>query len=120
MTNLVVLAHASFVLFVVFGGLLARRWRWIAWLHVPAVAWAVAIEWGGWICPLTPLENALRQRAGQPAYQGDFVAYYVLPVLYPAGLTRGAQMLLGTAVLAMNVGVYWLLVSQRAKGRRQR
>ena len=111
----VVLFHLAFVLFVVLGGLLALRWRWIAWVHVPAVAWGVAIEAGGWICPLTPLENHLRQASGAAGYQGDFVAHYVLPVLYPAGLTRAWQLILGAMVLSINLSVYGFML-RRSKG----
>ena len=102
----VVLLHAAFVLFVVFGGLLVLRWRWIAWLHVPAVLWGVAIEFGGWVCPLTPLENYLRQTGGAVGYEGDFIAHYVLPILYPAALTRSWQIFLGACALAINLLIY--------------
>ena len=84
----VVVLHVCFVLFVLLGGLLALRWPRLTWVHVPAALWGVVIELGGWICPLTPLENALRQRGGSAGYHGDFVEHYILPVLYPAGLTR--------------------------------
>jgi hypothetical protein len=77
------------------------------WVHVPAVLWGAAIEFGGWICPLTPLENWLRVRGGQTAYQGDFVARYIVPVIYPEGLTRDAQLVLGGLVIAINGLVYW-------------
>jgi hypothetical protein len=102
----IVLLHLAFVVFVVLGGFLVLRWRWIAWLHVPAVLWGVAIEFGGWICPLTPLENSLRQRSGAAGYEGDFVAHYVVPVLYPAGLTRQSELILGALVLGINWLVY--------------
>ena len=102
----VVLLHAAFVLFVVFGGLLVRRRRWVAWLHLPAVLWGVAIELGGWMCPLTPLENYLRERGGAAAYEGDFIAHYLLPILYPAALTRNWQMFLGACALAINLLIY--------------
>jgi len=102
----VVLLHAAFVLFVMFGGLLVLRWRWIVWLHVPAVLWGVAIEFGGCICPLTPLENYLRQAGGAVGYEGDFIAHYVLPILYPAALTRSWQIFLGTCALVINFLIY--------------
>src|SRR5687767_13714751 len=89
---LVVVAHLAFVLFATLGGVLAARWPAIAWVHVPCAAWAAFVEFSGRICPLTPLENALRQRAGLEAYSGDFVATYIFPVLYPEGLTRDAQL----------------------------
>ncbi len=105
--DLVVAGHVVFVIFVVLGSLLARRWRWVMWLHVPAAVWGVAIEFGGWLCPLTPLENYLRERAGVTGYRGDFIEHYIVPLLYPARLTRGSQLLLGGLALAINVVVYW-------------
>jgi hypothetical protein len=98
--------HAAFVLFVVFGGLLLRRWPRSAWVHLPAAAWGVGIELTGWICPLTPLENHLRQIGGEAGYRGGFVEHYLLPALYPDGLSRGVQFLLGGAVLLFNAAVY--------------
>ena len=102
----VVLAHLLFVAFVMAGGVLALRWRKVAYLHLAAVAWAIYVEWSGAICPLTPLENSLRAAAGLEAYAGDFVAEYVFPLLYPEGLTRRAQLLIGIVVLAVNSMVY--------------
>jgi uncharacterized membrane protein YhhN len=102
----VVVLHSTFVLFVVLGGLLVLRWRRVAWLHVPAAIWGVLIEFLGWTCPLTPLENVLRTRAGQQVYSGGFIEHYILPVLYPEGLTRSSQAALGAATLLINVVVY--------------
>jgi hypothetical protein len=102
----ILLLHLAFVVFVVLGGLLAVRWPRMAWLHLPAAIWGVAVEMFGWYCPLTPLENALRERAGGAAYDGDFIARYLLPVLYPEGLTRPAQIVLGAIALLLNVAVY--------------
>ena len=102
----VVLAHLLFVAFVMAGGVLALRWRQVAYLHLAAVIWAIYVEWSGAICPLTPLENSLRAAAGLEAYAGDFVAEYVFPLLYPDGLTRRAQLLIGIVVLAVNSIVY--------------
>jgi hypothetical protein len=102
----ILVLHLAFVLFVGLGGLLVLRWPRIAWLHVPAAVWGVAVEFFGWYCPLTPLENTLRQRAGDAAYQGDFIARYLLPILYPEGLTREAQITLGVIALAFNAAVY--------------
>jgi len=104
--NLIVLVHFLFVVFVVLGGLLALRWPRIIWLHVPAVIWGALIEFTGWICPLTPLENRLRQAAGEPGYQRDFIAHYILPALYPNGLTRRDQLMLGAIALALNLVIY--------------
>lgn len=109
LADLVVVVHLGFVLFVVFGGLLLLRWPRLAWAHVPAALWGGAIELGGWICPLTPLENWLRDRAGLVTYEGGFVERYVLPVLYPGELTRGVQLVLGVGVLALNVVIYTAL-----------
>ena len=110
LADAVLVLHFLFVAFVVAGGLLVLRWPRIAWLHLPAAAWGVVIEFAGWICPLTPLENHLRARAGQTPYMGGFVEYYLLPVLYPEGLTRETQYALGLAVLALNVAVYGFVV----------
>lgn len=105
-----VIFHSAFVIFVVIGGFLALRWHWIAWLHVPFAIWAVLLEYNGWICPLTPLENALRGRAGMAGYSGGFIEHYVLRVLYPAGLTNSLQWALGTFALVVNIVAYTLLV----------
>ncbi len=113
LATLVVAAHVAFITFVVIGGLFALRWPKLLYLHVAAVIWAVYVEWAGAICPLTPLENTLRAAAGLEAYAGDFVAEYVFPLLYPDGLTRRAQLLIGTAVIAFNVCVYAVLLRQR-------
>ncbi len=110
LADLVLVAHFAFVVFAVVGALLVLRWRWVAWLHLPAVVWAALIEFAGWICPLTPLENWLRELGGSAGYESGFVEHYILPVLYPGGLTREVQIVLGLLVLAVNVGIYgWLL-----------
>ena len=114
--DLVVVLHAAFVLFVVCGGLLALRWPKAAWVHLPAAAWGAAIEFTGWICPLTPLENALRVRAGDDGYAGDFVAQYLLAALYPDGLTRGVQVTLGAAVVLVNAAIYVLVIRRTRAG----
>ena len=102
----VLVLHLGFVMFVALGGLLVVRWPRAAWIHLPAAVWGIAVEFFGWYCPLTPLENALRERAGGAAYEGDFIARYLLPVLYPDGLTREAQIALGLLALALNLAVY--------------
>jgi hypothetical protein len=104
----IVALHFAFVLFVVLGASLVLRWPRVAWFHVPAVIWGALVEFTGWICPLTPLENRLRRRAGETGYQGDFIAHYVLPMLYPNGLTRQDQLVLGGAALAINIAIYAL------------
>jgi hypothetical protein len=111
LADLILLVHLAFVLFVVLGGLLLLRWRRLAWAHLPAVLWAAWIELAGWICPLTPLENWLRRRAGEAGYETGFGEHYVIPLLYPAALTRGLQIGLGVRVLGINLAVYaWILV----------
>lgn len=111
----VLLVHLGFVVFVVIGGVAVLRWPRLAWAHLPAVIWAALIEYAGWICPLTPLENALRQASGEATYAGGFIDHYVGIVLYPAGLTRGFQLVLGSLVLLLNTLVYWRLVRQKAR-----
>lgn len=106
LADLVLVAHLLFIVFVVAGALLLFRWPRLVWLHLPAAAWGVVIEWTGWICPLTPLENALRRAAGEAGYGGSFVERYLLPVIYPAGLTPTVQFVLGAVVLVFNVAVY--------------
>jgi len=102
--------HLAFVVFAIAGGVLAIRSPRIAYVHLPAVAWAIFVEWSGAICPLTPLENSLRATAGLEGYAGDFVAKYMLPLLYPDGLTRTAQILIGFLVLAVNLIAYAVLL----------
>lgn len=116
LADLTVAAHFLFVLFVLFGGLLVLRRRWVAWLHLPAAVWGALIEFAGWVCPLTPLEQWFRERGGERAYQGGFIEHYILPVLYPAGLTRGVQFTLGALVIVVNIAIYWW-VFRRRRGR---
>ncbi len=106
LADLVVILHLSFVLFVVFGGLLVLRWPRLAWVHLPAAAWGAAVEFAGGICPLTPLEQWLRVEGGGLGYGSDFIERYVLPVLYPAGLTHNVQLVLGIVVVVINAAVY--------------
>jgi hypothetical protein len=117
--DLVVLIHIAFVLFVVLGALTALRWPRMIFLHLPAAVWGALIEFKGWICPLTPLENHLRTLGGQAGYAGGFIEHYLLPLLYPSGLTRTMQSTLGLVVLAVN-GLLYALVWvkwRRARGR---
>jgi hypothetical protein len=113
LADLVVILHFLFILFVVFGGLLALRWRWLPWIHLPAAAWGGFVELTGRICPLTPLENQLRRAAGNAAYEGDFIEHYLLPVIYPAGLTREIQIALAAMVVLINVVIYALVWRRR-------
>ena len=105
--------HLAFIVFIVLGGLLVARWPRAAWLHLPAAAWGVLIELAGWICPLTPLENWLRLRAGQEGYSVSFVEQYLLPIIYPDGLTRNVQLVLAGVVLVVNVAVYAWVIGRR-------
>jgi len=113
LADLVLAVHLAFVVFVVAGGLLVLRRPAVAWVHVPCAAWAVFVEFAGIVCPLTPLENALRRAGGGSGYAGDFVGHYITAVLYPNGLTRGVQIALGALVLALNVGVYATVITRR-------
>jgi hypothetical protein len=105
----VLAVHLAFVLFVTCGGLLVLRIPRLAWLHLPAVVWAAFVELSGSICPLTPLELALRRGAGEAGYGGDFFEHYLVALIYPAGLTRELQMAIGAAVLLINLVVYFVL-----------
>ncbi|MBA0914654.1 MAG: DUF2784 domain-containing protein [Nitrospira sp.] len=109
MADLILIIHLAFVLFVLFGGLLVLKWRWIAWLHLPAATWGAVVECTGWICPLTPLEHWLRSQTGGTSSPSDSLVQYLLPALYPSGLTREIQILLGMLVLGVNLAIYgWL------------
>jgi hypothetical protein len=109
----VVVFHLCFVLFVCLGSLVALRWPRAAWLHLPCAVWGVLVEFTGLICPLTPLENHLRVLAGEAAYRGGFIARYIMPVLYPDGLTRAVQIALGVCVATLNVAAYAALLQRR-------
>lgn len=112
LADLILALHLVFVLFVVLGGLLVLRWPRTAWVHIPAAIWGMLIEYTGWICPLTPLENSLRTRGGEAGYNGGFIEHYIQPVLYPAGLTRSTQVVLGSVVLLLNVTAYGIALSR--------
>jgi len=110
LADLVVLVHFAFVLFVILGGFLVARQRRMMPFHLAAAIWAALIEFSGWICPLTPLENRLRAKSGSHGYHSDFVGHYILPILYPEGLTRETQIALGTLVIVTNLVIYaWIL-----------
>jgi hypothetical protein len=112
--DLVFLLHFSFVLFVVFGGLLLIKWPRLIWLHLPAVAWGVFVEFSGWICPLTPLENWLRAQAGAATHTRDFIVRHLSSILYPDALTHEIQLILGATLLAVNLAIYgWLWRTSR-------
>ena len=109
LADAVVVLHGVFVAFVLVGGFLALRWPRLKWVHLPAAVWGVLIEYAGWICPLTPLENVLRARAGEAGYAGGFVEHYVLAVLYPGDLTSSVRWVLGSIALAVNLAAYALM-----------
>lgn len=116
--DFVVLLHLGFVLFVVAGGLLVLRWPGLAWVHLPAAAWGTYAELTATLCPLTPLENTLRRRAGEGGYEGSFVEHYLMPLLYPAGLTAAHQRWIGIGVVALNLAVYAVVCWRRRAARR--
>ena len=110
----VLVVHFAFIVFVVGGALLAFRFSWMPWLHLPAAAWGAWVEIAGRICPLTTLENHFRMRAGLEGYEDSFIEHYLFPVIYPSGLTRSMQLVLATAVIVTNVVLYsWLLHRRR-------
>ena len=102
----VALVHLGFILFVIAGGFFVLRWPKLAWIHVPAAVWGALIEFAGWYCPLTDLENALLRRAGQAGYTEGFVAHYLFALIYPGGLTRGIEIAIGVFVVMLNAGIY--------------
>jgi hypothetical protein len=104
-----VIAHLAFIVFVMLGGLLLLKWRWLIYLHLPAVVWGTLVELQGWLCPLTPLEQHLRTLAGETGYSGGFVQHYLLPVIYPAGLTREVQAVLAISVISTNLVIYTVI-----------
>lgn len=111
----VLLLHAAFILFVVVGGLAVLRWPRLSLLHLPCALWGAAIEFSGGICPLTPLEQRLRAAAGESGYSGGFLEHYLLPIVYPPGLTPAVQITLGTAVVLVNLIFYTLLLRRLRK-----
>jgi hypothetical protein len=115
LADLTVVVHAAFIVFAAAGGVLALRWRWMPWLHLPAVAWAAFIECSGGLCPLTPLENRLRTRAGGSSYEGDFIERYLVPIVYPTGLTRSMQIALAAGLVIANVAVYAVVWRRRRR-----
>jgi hypothetical protein len=116
LADALVLVHAGFIVFAVFGGLLALQQGAWMWLHLPAVAWAALVVIMGWTCPLTPWEQSLRAAAGQDGYEGDFIDHYLLSAIYPEGLTRALQIWLGVGVLALNLVVYAFVLRRVVTG----
>ncbi|KLN63989.1 MULTISPECIES: DUF2784 domain-containing protein [Vibrio] len=106
LADLVVILHLLFIIFALFGGVLVLWRLYMLYIHIPAALWAVAISFKGWICPLTPLENKLRFSAGAEGYPGGFVEHYVIPIIYPVGLSTDIQVFLGMAAVGINIVVY--------------
>lgn len=117
LADAILVLHLAFVVFVVLGGLLVLRWPRLAWLHVPVALYGATIEFLGFICPLTPLENSLRRAGGEAGYEGGFIEHYITAALYPEGLTREIQLILGVGVVVLNAGIYALLVRRRMRAR---
>lgn len=111
----IVLVHLAFIAFVLFGAFLVLRWQWIAWLHLPAFVWGAFVQFFSAECPLTPLEQSLRRLAGERGYTGGFVEHYIVPVIYPPGLTPTIQLWLGVFVVALNVATYAYVLSRRSR-----
>ena len=118
LADLLVVVHLLFIAFAVFGGAFALRWPKAAWGHLPALTWAVWIERTGGICPLTPLENRLRAAGGEAGYVGSFIDHYLMPIIYPADLTRDLQWALAAALVAINAVIYDAVL-RRARERRR-
>jgi len=116
LADIVTIIHLLFILFVIFGGFLVLKWRWIIYFHIPAAVWGALIEFKGWICPLTPWENQLRQAGGEAGYSGGFIEHYLIPVIYPDELTRQLQFILGVFVIVINIAIYsWIIYRWRKK-----
>lgn len=113
--DFVIFLHSAFIVFVLAGGLLVFKWRWVIWLHVPAALWGSMIVIVGWICPLTPIENMLRQAGGLEAYSNSFIEQYLIPVIYPQGLSREIFIAMGMVVIVINVIIYTILFVKRKK-----
>jgi hypothetical protein len=110
LADAILVLHLAFIAFVILGGLAVLRWPRLAWLHLPAVLWAAGITFAGGYCPLTPLENRLRVAGGEAGYEGSFIEQYLTALIYPDGLTRGLQIVLGCVVVAVNLAVYLRLL----------
>jgi hypothetical protein len=122
LADAIVVVHLMFVMYAVFGGVLVLKWKYTVYSHIPALLWGIVVEVNGWICPLTPLENELRTRAGAVGYKGGFVEHYFLPVLYPDNLTRSDQWTLAAFLIFVNVVIYVFVIRKygwlKLKGRR--
>ncbi len=117
--DIVVVLHFSFIAFVIIGGFLAIRWPRIAWVHLPVVAYGALIEFFSLACVLTPLEQWLRVRSGAQGYDTSFTEHYILPLIYPSGLTYRLQLFLGISVIVINLVAYSLVLRKRRIKRHQ-
>jgi len=117
LADLTLAVHFAFILFVVFGGLLVARWPRLAWLHVPAAVYGALIEFVGWTCPLTPLENHFRRLGGEAGYRGGFIEHYLLPLIYPERMTRAVGVVLGLGVVVLNLAIYGWILRRARRGR---
>jgi hypothetical protein len=115
-----VIAHLAFIMFVMLGGLLLLKWPRLIYLHLPAVAWGTLVELRGWLCPLTPLEQHYRTLAGETGYSDSFVQHYLLPLIYPAGLTRDVQTLLAMCVITINLVIYAVIYVKYQRNSRRK
>lgn len=115
LANVIIVIHFFFILFVLFGGFLVLKWPGFIWLHLPAIIWGFLVELNGWLCPLTPWENHFRELAGKLVYEGDFVGQYLIPVIYPAELTREMQYLFAGVVVLINTLVYFFIWRKHKK-----
>ncbi|MEE9444016.1 MAG: DUF2784 domain-containing protein [candidate division Zixibacteria bacterium] len=116
--NIILVIHLGFVGFVILGAFLVMKWRWVAYLHIPAAIWGMLIEFQGWICPLTPWEQQFRQLGNQSGYTGGFIEHYLLAIIYPTGLTREVQIVLGVLVLGLNLILYGWMIARKIRNKR--
>jgi hypothetical protein len=113
LADTVLVLHFAFVAFALLGGLLVLRQPRIAWLHLPVLAWGLAVQWADWICPLTPLENHFRMLGGEAGYEGGFIEHYLMQLLYPDNLTLELRYMLGAVLLIINAVVYARLIFRK-------
>lgn len=118
LADLTVLMHLAFILFVVLGGLFVLRWKKVMWVHIPIAIWGVVVEYFDILCPLTPLENHFRELSGNVTYETGFIEQYIIPVMYPAGLNRNLQFILGSLVIVFNICIYLLVFTKMFKRKR--
>ena len=114
--DILLIIHLGFIIFVLLGGFLLLKWRWLSLVHFPALLWGVMLEFQGWNCPLTPVEQALRQMGGQQGYTGGFIQHYLLPLIYPSVLEADIQFILGLLLVLVNVIIYlWVILRHYGK-----